>query len=131
MKEELVFGVLFFFCAFHEMKKEAKETNERKLLRNEQEKSDICARRKTSKEGCYVYLKVKDYHFDRQWKELERPNASFEGRTTHPIIRSVENNTAVVDRILFKFSDFSYLEEKISHTDAIIAKTRTHTANYY
>lgn len=125
-EEELVFGV--FFCAFHEMKK---KRNERNLLRNEQEKSDICARRKPSKEGCYVYLKVKDYHFDRQWKELERPNASFEGRTTHPIIRSVENNTVVVvvvvDRILFKFSDFSQFGRRfLTQTLLLQRHARTH-----
>ena len=27
---------------------------------------------------------MKDYHFDRAWMELERSNASFEGRITHP-----------------------------------------------
>ena len=71
------------------------------------------------------------YHFDRQWKELERPNASFEGRTTHPIIRSVENNTAEKKLLLFRF--FSAMEEDFSHTHAYdyCKDTHTYITNYY
>ena len=87
-----------------------------------------------SKEGCYGYLKSKIYHFDRPWKELERPNASFEGRTTHPIIRSVKNNT-VVDRIrkktsLFKIFRFLAFGRRVL-TRTLLLQRHTHTANYY
>ncbi len=76
----------------------------------------LCTKKKKelAKEGLYVYLKSQHYHFDRQWKELERPNASFEGRTTHPIIIQLHSN----------FSFFFLVWKKIS----IIAKER-HTRN--
>jgi hypothetical protein len=99
-------------------------------LRNEQEKSDICARRNSQKRG-YMYILSQHYHFDRQWKELERPNASFEGRTTHPIIRSVNsnNNTAIYEnqkeKFAVKFSVCFCLEEDFSHTRLLQRHTHT------
>ncbi len=94
---------------------------------NENEKSDICARRKLAKR-VYMYILSQHYHFDRQWKELEKPNASFEGRTTHPIIRSVDNhNTTAQINLLFKIFLFSYGRRFLTHS--IIAKTHTHTHN--
>jgi hypothetical protein len=63
-----------------------------------------------------MYILSQDYHFDRQWKELERPNASFEGRTTHPIIRSVDKNNTAAHEIR-KVVHFSFgMEEDFSHT---------------
>ena len=74
------------------------------------------------------------YHFDRLWKELERPNVSFEGRTKHPMIRSVDNNTAAYPRRERQTVCCSYKESERKEliwfgrsllTRAIIAKTHT------
>jgi hypothetical protein len=104
----VVIRLIFFSCheivVFHccERKKNelfwAFNKSKRKLLRNEQEENENQTfvheeeKKELAKEGLYVYLKSQHYHFDRQWKELERPNASFEGRTTHPIIIQLHSN---------------------------------------
>ncbi len=66
-----------------------------------------------------MYILSQHYHFDRQWKELERPNASFEGRTTHP--------TAIERKMFAVHLKTKELMEEGFLTRSVIAKDpRTH-----
>jgi len=60
------------FCAFNKSKK--KEENYCDIRH-------LCTKKLAKR--VYMYILSQHYHFDRQWKELEKLNASFEGRTTH------------------------------------------------
>jgi hypothetical protein len=112
------------FCAFN--KSEKKEENYCDIRH-------LCTKKLAKK--VYMYILSQHYHFDRQWKELERPNTSFQGRTTYPIIRSIDkNNTAAHEQerkkillfnISFLFFCFWYGRRFLTHY--IIAKTHTHT----